>query len=113
MSGQINWIEVPAADTAKARAFYGSLFDWGTSEFGGDYHVIANGPAGAIAPREDGFTHPRVYFATDDINASAKRIIELGGRSEDAQTIPGVGRIAHCHDDQGTPFSLYEPAALD
>jgi predicted enzyme related to lactoylglutathione lyase len=64
MSGQINWVEVPAASTAKARAFYGSLFGWGTSEFGGgDYHVIDNGPAGAIAPREDGFTHPRVYFA--------------------------------------------------
>jgi uncharacterized protein len=113
MSGQINWVEVPAADTAKARAFYGSLFGWGTSEFGGDYHVIANGPAGAIAPREDDFTYPRVYFATGDIDASAKRISELGGRSEDVQTIPGVGRIAHCHDDQGTPFSLYEPAAQD
>ncbi len=45
-------------DTDKARTFYGGLFGWGTSEFGGDYHVIDNGPAGAIAPREDGFTHP-------------------------------------------------------
>jgi predicted enzyme related to lactoylglutathione lyase len=113
MSGQINWVEVPAADTGKARAFYGSLFGWSTSEFGGDYHVIGNGPVGAIAPREDDFTHPRVYFATDDIDASAKRISELGGRSGDVQTIPGVGRIAHCHDDQGTPLSLYEPAAQD
>jgi hypothetical protein len=40
---KLNWVEVPAADTAKARAFYGSLFGWGTSEFGGGYHVIANG----------------------------------------------------------------------
>jgi predicted enzyme related to lactoylglutathione lyase len=50
MPGQINWVELPAADTAKARTFYGGLFDWRTSEFGGDYHVIDNGPAGAIAP---------------------------------------------------------------
>jgi uncharacterized protein len=113
MSGQINWVEVPAADTAKARAFYGGLFGWSTSEFGGDYHVIGNGPAGAIAPREHDFTHPRVYFATDDIDASVKHISELGGRSEDVQSIPGVGRIAHCHHDQDTPFSLYEPAAQD
>jgi predicted enzyme related to lactoylglutathione lyase len=111
MSGEIRWIELPAADTTRARAFYGGLFGWGTNEYGEDYHVIDNGPAGAIAPREDDFTRPRVYFATEDIDASAKRIAELGGRSEDVQTIPGVGRIAHCQDDQGTPFSLYEPTA--
>jgi hypothetical protein len=110
MSGQVNWVEIPAADTAKARAFYGGLFGWATSEFGGDYHVIDNGPAGAITPSEEGFSHPRIYFATEDIDASVKRLAELGGRSEDVQTVPGVGRLAHCHDDQGTPFSLFEPA---
>ena len=88
MSGEINWIELPAADTAKARAFYGGLFGWTTSEFGGDYHVIDNGPTGAIAPREDGFTHPRVYFATDDIDTSVKRVHELGGTAQDVQTVP-------------------------
>ncbi|MFF1606712.1 VOC family protein [Amycolatopsis sp. NPDC058278] len=111
MPGQIDWIEIPAADTAKARTFYGALFGWTTSEFGGDYHVIADGPAGAITATEAGFTHPRVYFTTDDVDASVKRLHELGGRSEDVQTVPGVGRIAHCHDDQGTPFSLHEPAS--
>ncbi|MGV9677060.1 VOC family protein [Nocardia sp. NPDC003482] len=111
MPGQINWLEIPAADTAQARAFYGGLFGWGTDEFGDDYHVIGNGPAGAIAPRADGFTQPRVYFATDDIDASIKRLHELGGSSDGAEAVPGVGRIAHCRDDQGTPFSLYEPAA--
>lgn len=110
MPGEINWFELPAADTKKARAFYGGLFGWTSSEFGGDYHLIGNGPVGAIAPSEDGFTHPRVYFATGDIDASAKRIHELGGHSDDVQTVPGVGRIVHCRDDQGTPFSLYEPA---
>lgn len=110
MSGQINWIELPAADTATARAFYGGLFGWTTSDFGGDYHVIDNGPAGAIAPREEDFTHPRVYFATDDIDSSVKRVHELGGTAQDVQTVPEVGRIVHCRDDQGTPFSLYQPA---
>jgi predicted enzyme related to lactoylglutathione lyase len=86
MSGEINWFELPAADTAKARAFYGGLFDWGTSEFGGDYHLIENGPVGAIAPREDEFTYSRVYFATDDIDTSVARVHELGGSSDDVQT---------------------------
>lgn len=110
MPGQITWIELPADDTAKSRAFYSSLFGWNTSEFGGDYHVIDNGPAGAIAPRGDDFTHPRIYFATDDIDASVKRLHELGGTSGDVQPIPGIGRIAHCQDNQGTQFSLHEPA---
>jgi predicted enzyme related to lactoylglutathione lyase len=64
MPGQINWLELSAADTAKACAFYTGLFGWHASEFGGDYHVIDNGPTGAITPRENGFTHLRVYFAT-------------------------------------------------
>jgi predicted enzyme related to lactoylglutathione lyase len=110
MPGQINWLELPATDTAKARTFFGGLFGWTTNDFGGDYHLLGNGPAGAIAPVEDGFTHPRVYFATDDIDVSVKRIHELGGTSGEVQTVPGVGRIAHCEDDQNTPFSLYEPA---
>jgi predicted enzyme related to lactoylglutathione lyase len=111
MPAEISWFELPAADTAKARAFYAGLFGWGSADFGGDYHVIEGGPAGANAPREDGFTHPRVYFDTADVDASVKRIHELGGTSEDVRTVPGVGRIAHCRDDQGTPFSLYEPEA--
>jgi predicted enzyme related to lactoylglutathione lyase len=74
-----------------------------------DVHAIDNGPAGAIAPSEDGFTHPRVYFSTDDVDASIKGVHELGGTAQDIQEIPGVGRLAHCQDNQGTPFSLYQP----
>jgi predicted enzyme related to lactoylglutathione lyase len=111
MSGEINWFELPADDTARAREFYGQLFGWRTTEFGGqDYHMIDNGPIGAIAPKGPQFTHPRVYFHTDDIDASVQRLHGLGGKSEDVQTVPEVGRIAHCQDDQGTPFSLFEPA---
>jgi hypothetical protein len=50
--------------------------------------VVDNGLAGAIAPREDDFTHPRVYFATEDIEASVKRIHELGGTSETSKACP-------------------------
>jgi predicted enzyme related to lactoylglutathione lyase len=111
MSGEIAWVELPAADTTKARTFYGGLFAWTTTEFGGDYHTIDNGPACAIVPHEDAFTHPRVYFATDDVEASVKRVHELGGTAADIQDVPGVGRLVHCQDDQDTPFSLYQRSA--
>ncbi|HKN97090.1 MAG TPA: VOC family protein [Pseudonocardiaceae bacterium] len=110
MSGEISWVELPAADSAKARAFFGGLFGWRTTEYPGDYHVVDNGLIGAIAPREEGFTHPRVYFATEDADVAVKRVQELGGSAGDVATVPGIGRIAHCQDDQGTPFSLFEPA---
>ena len=111
MSGEINWFELPVAETARVREFFSGLFGWRTTAFGGgDYHVIENGPVGAIAPKDTDLTHTRVYFATDDIDASVTRIHELGGKTGDVQTMPNVGRIVHCQDDQGTPFSLYEPA---
>ena len=80
MPGQVNWVEIPAADTAKARTFYGGLSGWGTSEFGGDYHVIDNGPAGAITTAEDGFAHPRVYFATVHAMVDHERARFAGAR---------------------------------
>lgn len=110
MPGEINWFELPADDTARAREFYGRLFSWRTSEMGGDYHLIDNGPAGAIAAKDAQLTQPRIYFHTGDIDASVRLVQELGGKSDEVQTVPEVGRIAHCQDDQGTPFSLYEPA---
>ena len=109
MSGEINWFELPAADVGRAVTFYGGLFGWSTMPFGPDYHLIQNGPAGAITVGD--FTHPRVYFTTEDIDGSVKRVHELGGTAEDVQAVPDVGRIVHCKDDQGTPFSLYEPQA--
>jgi len=43
----------------------------------------------------------------------AKRKIRDAGISEEVQIVPGIGRIAHCQDNQHTPFSLYEPASQD
>jgi predicted enzyme related to lactoylglutathione lyase len=106
----INWFELPARDTARAREFYGSLFGWVTNEFDGDYHLIqGSNPAGAIAPKTDELSQPRIYFATDDIDAAVVQVRELGGAADDVVSIP-IGRIAHCQDDQGTRFSLYQPA---
>jgi uncharacterized protein len=111
MSGQVNWFELPAENTARARAFHAGVFGWETSQMGDDYHFITNGASGAIAVKDAQLTQPRIYFHTTDIDASVRKVTELGGKSDDVQTVPDVGRIAHCSDDQGTPFSLYEPQA--
>ena len=109
-SGAPCWVDTLQPDPLAAAEFYGRLFGWRTNEFGGDYHVVENGAAGAIAAKDAQLTHPRIYFHTADIDASVKLVQELGGKSDDVQTVPDVGRIAHCQDDQGTAFSLFQPA---
>ncbi|KOX34860.1 hypothetical protein ADK67_02940 [Saccharothrix sp. NRRL B-16348] len=112
MSGEINWFELPSEDTARARVFYGKLFGWQTGECDDldDYHIIENGAPGAIVPKTDELTGPRVYFATDDIASSVAAVRDLGGTADDVVFVTGVGQIAHCRDDQGSPFSFYQPA---
>jgi hypothetical protein len=98
MPGQINWVELPAAETAKARAFYGGLFGWGTSEFGGDYHVIGNGPArsrlarmvspirGSTSPRRTSTPRPSVSTSSAEPVRRSTPFPELAG-SRTATTI--------------------------
>jgi uncharacterized protein len=110
MSGEINWFELAVEDTGKAKAFFGSVFGWQTQPMEGmDYNLIADGPVGAIAPKSADLPASRVYFHTDDLDGTLAKIGELGGKPGDAMPIPGWGRIAHCEDDQGTTFSMFQP----
>lgn len=108
MPGDVNWFEIPATDTAKAREFYGALFGWRTIDTGEDYHVLDT-YRGAIGARSESLPQPRVYFATDDLDATVRQVKELGGTADPVIEIPGYGRIAHCADREATPFSLYQP----
>lgn len=105
--------ELPAEDTARARAFYGSLFGWQFQAWEGpiEYHMTEAGgePGGAIYPRQADERGPVVYFGVDDIDASLARVAELGGAVEQGkQPIPGIGWYAHCRDTEGNPFSLFQ-----
>ena len=103
----VAWFEMPAADTERAREFYGRVFGWRFEpDEGEDYHVTYDG-GGAIhgAPEEKGLT---VYFGADDIDAAIERVRSLGGEGTDKQEIPGVGFYAECTDSEGNRFGLYE-----
>ncbi|TCO65863.1 VOC family protein [Actinocrispum wychmicini] len=109
MSGEINWFELAVEDTAKAKTFFGTVLGWQTQQFeSDDYHLVGTSPAGAIAPKSARLPASRVYFQTDDLDATLAKVAELGGKPGEAWPIPGMGRIAHCEDDQGTTFSLYQ-----
>ena len=51
---------------------------------------------------------PVVYFDTDNIDASIKKIRDLGGKAEDKQAIQGQGWFAACVDTEGNKISLFQ-----
>jgi uncharacterized protein len=111
MASNLVHFELPVPDTARGQAFYGQLLGWTFEDWQGSGYLMVAGaePTGALMSGDGG--HPVVYFATDDIDASVTRLRELGGQTDGPQEIPTVGRFAHCTDDQGTAFGLFQPAA--
>jgi uncharacterized protein len=114
--GALTLNQLNTNDPDAAQAFYGELFGWSfqsVASGGQAYWGIYNGerlnggmmplPGDAGAP-----PHWLVYFTTADIDASAAKVGELGGRVLVGPVpIPG-GRIAVAADPQGAAFALFE-----
>lgn len=108
------WAELMTRDTARARDFYGNLFDWGAkqSDHGSkeytEFTLGTESIAGMmpIAP-EMGPVPPNwmIYFAVSEIDALAAKAAALGGKLiVPPQDIPKVGRFAVIQDPQGAVF---------
>jgi predicted enzyme related to lactoylglutathione lyase len=112
MAGQMVHLEIPAGDTAKARAFWGSLFGWEFQEFPGptEYHMtrFSETTGGAIYGAEGTGRGTRVYSDVDDINAGSKRVNEFGGEGGDPMPVPGMGWFSMCKDVEGNAFGLWQ-----
>ena len=113
--GSVSWIELHSSDVNKAKAFYGSVFGWGThdSDMGGTAYTefkigdasIAGGTP--LRPGEENVpSHWLVYFAVADVDATTKQAQELGGSAlVPAMDFPG-GRFSVIRDPQGAVFGL-------
>lgn len=113
------WHECNVPDAAKAKEFYGNVLDWEyeTMPMGGDmgdYTMIkANGKTVAgIMPTVGDYAHVpphwSVYIAVDDVDARAALVTENGGQIVvPAFSIPGVGRMCLCQDNQASHFWLF------
>ena len=110
MPGQIVHIEIPADDTEKGRAFWGSLFGWQFQAFPGpsDYHMtrISETSGAAVTNMEPGKRGTRAYFDVDEIDASIARVKELGGEADEKMPVPGMGWFSTCKDTHGNEFGL-------
>jgi predicted enzyme related to lactoylglutathione lyase len=114
MAGKLVHFEIYAKDADRATGFYSSLFGWEFSDSGMpgiDYRLLRTGEdqGGAVFAPEDGKTGClKVYFDTDDIDASIAKVREGGGEADDKQPIPSIGWFAGCKDTEGNEFSLYQ-----
>lgn len=118
--GRFVWHELHTSDRAKAMKFYAQLFRWETKDVamgpgeayslcllgGTDHAGITRSMAPAGVP-----PHWLPYVAVDDVDASAAKARELGGKvMTAAMDIPSVGRFAVVTDPQGAAFALYRGA---
>ena len=113
MAGSVVHVELPSGDADRAAAFWNGLFGWGlgaSAMEGFDYRMAQMAPDQGVAvfPSDKAGSGPIVYFSTDDIEASAAKVRELGGTAEDKQPVPTHGWFAACVDTEGNPFSLWQ-----
>jgi hypothetical protein len=112
MAGKLVHVEIGAENADRAQGFWSGVFGW---EVGPpmspemDYRMFRTGEdqGGAISGA-DKPGNLRVYFDTDDIDATRAKIQELGGQADDKMPVQGYGWFAPCRDTEGNAFSLWQ-----
>lgn len=111
------WVDAMVETTEQREAlmsFYSSLYGW-TWEVGdenmGYYSIASSGGAAVMGlgqgPGGQGAMVP--YFATDDINATAAKVAELGGTVfMGPMEVPGAGKMALVTDPTGAVHGLWQ-----
>ncbi len=115
-NGQMNHLEIPADDAARARRFYEGAFGWETSEMDQypDYFLFSFGTieraGGAIGIRNQSTgSQLRLYIAVDSIEDTLPKVTSLGGTVVEPKTeITGQGWYAVIDDTEGNQLGLYE-----
>ncbi len=119
--GKFVWYDLVTTDPGAARDFYTNVIGWGreTWEAGPtpyEMWVAEGGPIGGVVElpeeaRQSGAPpHWLAYIAVEDVDATAGRAVELGGKVlVPGQDIPTVGRFAILADPTGAVFAAFRP----
>ena len=115
--GEFCWNELLTSDEAGATKFYSAVFGWQTADFpdaGVKYSLWkSNGKdvGGLIKrPMEDMSPHWRGYVTVADVDATALKAGEAGGKvMVPPLDVPTVGRIAVIQDPQGASLGIIKP----
>jgi predicted enzyme related to lactoylglutathione lyase len=116
--GTFVWNELVTLDVDAARKFYTELIGWDAKDSGmpGLKYIIFNagdkGAAGLMEMPPDAKkggvpSHWMAYIAVDDVDASAAKAKELGGKIlHGPEDVPDVGRFCIIQDPTGAVVSL-------
>jgi len=114
--GAFSWAELATTDVEGAKQFYTALLGWTTEQapVEGMSYTLAKAGAERVAgimsnQCSGGELRPQwgVYITVDDVDATARKAEELGGKVLMPPTdIPNVGRFAALMDPQGVMFSV-------
>jgi predicted enzyme related to lactoylglutathione lyase len=114
-TGRFVWHELVTSDAGVATKFYKDLFGWTVQENsmpggGGTYRMFSQGEtmvAGAMAAPPGVPSGWLVYIGVEDVDASAKKIAELGGViTVPPTTVPDMLRFACGMDPQGAALGI-------
>jgi len=120
--------EIPVDDEARAKEFYGSIFDWDLDEadMGGgvtyttvgtvetDERMMPKEPGainGGIMRRSSDTPAPVITIGVDAIDDTLKKVEAGGGKTVTPRTaIPNMGAFAYFKDPEGNVMGLWETA---
>lgn len=111
------WVDVQVDDTAAARAYYSTLFDWdiqdAPAEAGGYLMALLDGrPAAGIGPKPQGQVMPSVwstYLSVDDADATTARAVAAGATPfMPPFDVLDLGRMTFLADPTGAGFGIWE-----
>ncbi len=109
---RLNYLELPVADTDRAKAFYGAAFGWAFSDFGPTYAATMTGDTDigfqADAGQKTAAALPVVEV--EDVDAACAAVEAAGGRITMATfAFPG-GRRFHFADPDGHELAVMQVA---
>jgi len=112
-------VELETNDVAKAKMFYGKLFDWKLEDVpmgdGSTYTMIGvgEGTGGGLmkSPMPDNSSMWLAYVLVDDIKAATQKARTLGANvMKDVTEVMGMGWLSIITDPTGAMLGLWQPA---
>ena len=108
------WVDLTTPDPEAAQAFYGGLLGWtfeeaGPAPGGGPYLIarVEGGAVGAVARGEPARWNS--YVLVDDVDATAARVRDAGGRVLGDAAEVADGRVLAFADPEGAELRVWEP----
>ncbi|KAF7117597.1 hypothetical protein CNMCM5793_006689 [Aspergillus hiratsukae] len=120
------WVEIPARDTERLKAFYGAIFpswEWRPAQSAEDQSKVQHysfaepkGLTGGIVQMPEGCAPTEqsmgsgmtVYYSVDSLDMMEKRIHECGGSTCLGRSTEGHGWFMNFRDPEGNRFGCYQ-----